>query len=126
MRRFVSSRSLALTTLLVAMMLFAQSLGLLHSIVHAGFPVPAAEARQYAALFDYNDSDADDDKASASNSSHHHSCVEYDAATLADGVQVMLPSLPVIPGKHILALWQAFASWDAPFVCHFSSRAPPR
>jgi len=23
----------------------------------------------------------------------------------------MLPSLPVIPGKHILALWQAFASW---------------
>lgn len=125
--------------LLALMLLFSQFLGLLHGIAHAGWP-PAmervAEASFNAALFNYVDSDeadaeADaDDKAvgaqSVEHQKHHHSCVEYDAASGTAGIHVHFFSPPLIPGVQVLALWQAFASWDAPVVCHFSSRAPPR
>lgn len=114
-----------------------------------------AQASANAALFNYfDDADADsahsDDAAAGKSSSQslsqssfsqplsqlsthahaqhdkHHSCVEYDAAAGAAGIHVRLFTPPLIPGVQVLALWQAFASWDAPVVCHFSSRAPPR
>lgn len=69
--------------------------------------------------------DADDGKDSA-HAKHHHSCIEYDAASGAVGIHVHFFSPPLIPGPQVLALLQAFASWDAPAVCPFSSRAPPR
>ncbi|ASU41606.1 hypothetical protein hmeg3_22550 [Herbaspirillum sp. meg3] len=135
-----------LSLLLSATLLFSQFLGLLHGIAHAGWP-PAmeriAEASFNAALFNYVDGGDVADAAEANNprsdagtaigtqhlehpKHHHHSCVEYDAASGASGIHVHFFSPPLVPGVQVLALWQAFASWDAPLVCHFSSRAPPR
>ncbi|MFL9927382.1 hypothetical protein PQR62_24120 [Herbaspirillum lusitanum] len=144
-------RSLAVTATLVIALLFAQMLGLAHSIVHAGWAPGAVHSLLDESLFDYGESndaheleapaaaaavavtgsaDAASDPAaahaSAHDGDHHHSCVAYDAATLAASVHIDFPLPPLMPGTHVLALWQAFASWDAPFVCHFFSRAPPR
>ncbi|MFL9876791.1 hypothetical protein PQR63_00230 [Herbaspirillum rhizosphaerae] len=141
--------TLLLLLLLSATLLFSQFLGLLHGIAHAGWP-PAmeriAEASFNAALFNYVDggevTDVADPAEAANQRSdagkavgtqslehpkhHHHSCVEYDAASSASGIHVHFFSPPLIPGAQVLALWQAFASWDAPLACHFFSRAPPR
>ena len=130
-----SSGRLGLTLALAAMLLFSQWLGLLHGIVHAGWPEQAQAASAgsfYAALF--NDVDVSGDQAAtpadgkhhAPHEKPHHSCAEYDAAAGAAGIHAGVFSLPLIPGAQVLALWQAFASWDAPAVCHFASRAPPR
>ena len=143
-RRSRSGR-MGLALALVAMLLFSQWLGLLHGIAHAGWPEPAQAspatsslASFNAALFNYVDVDADkaansanpinsaDGKHHAAHEKSHHSCVEYDAAAGAAGIHAGFFSPPLIPGAQVLALWQAFASWDAPAVCHFSSRAPPR
>ena len=124
--------------LLSLALLFSQFLGLLHGIAHAGWPPitgQSATTSFNAALFNYVDADASDDgdaddnaagKQGAEHQKHHHSCVEYDAASGAAGIHVHFFSPALIPGAQVLALWQAFASWDAPLVCHFSSRAPPR
>lgn len=113
MRRFAAKNGferLAVAMLLAIALLCAQMSGLRHAIAHAGLPA--------AAMHD---------------ASHHeggagaeHSCQSVDAATLAAGIPVpcYLPAL--LPGSAVLALWLAFASWDAPFSLHFSSRAPPR
>jgi hypothetical protein len=126
---------MGLALALAAMLLFSQWLGLLHGIVHAGWPeqAQASPAATFsAALFNYVDVSADkapnpaDGKHHAAHEKTHHSCVEYDAAAGAAGIHAGFFSPPLIPGAQVLALWQAFASWDAPAVCHFSSRAPPR
>ncbi len=119
---------------LAAILLFSQWLGLLHGIAHAGWPEQAHAspvASFNAALFNYVDADADadnpaDGKLPAAHGKPHHSCAEYDAAAGAAGIHVRFFSPLPVPGTQVLALWQAFASWDAPAVCHFSSRAPPR
>jgi len=122
--------------LLSLALLFSQFLGLLHGIAHAGWPPAAKQAAATsfnAAVFNYVDDDADDDaddktadKQGTEHHKHHHSCIEYDAAGGAAGIHADFFSPPLIPGTQVLALWQAFASWDAPVACHFSSRAPPR
>jgi len=133
---------MGLALALVAMLLFSQWLGLLHGIAHAGWPEQAqassatsALASFNAALFNYVDASLDqaDNSANSTGDKHHaehekspHSCAEYDAATGAAGIHAGFFSPPLIPAADVLALWQAFASWDAPAVCHFSSRAPPR
>jgi len=128
-RRHGSRMGLALA--LAALLLFSQWLGLLHGIAHAGWPEHAqasALASINAALFNYAD-DADASGGAKDHAAHgkpHHSCAEYDAAAGAAGIHAGFFSPPLIPGTQVLALWQAFASWDAPAVCHFSSRAPPR
>lgn len=134
-RRSRSGR-MGLALALVAMLLFSQWLGLLHGIAHAGWPEPAQAspatsslASFNAALFNYVDVGARspaDGKHHAAHEKSHHSCVEYDAAAGAAGIHAGFFSPPLIPGAQVLALWQAFASWDAPAICHFSSRAPPR
>lgn len=126
---------MSLALALAAMLLFSQWLGLLHGIAHAGWPEQAhasSVASFNAALFNYVDVGAANSASSADGKHHaaheksHHSCVEYDAAAGAAGIHAGFFSPPLIPGTQVLALWQAFASWDAPAVCHFSSRAPPR
>ncbi len=133
-RRRRSGR-MGLALALAAMLLFSQWLGLLHGIAHAGWPEQAhasSVASFNAALFNYvdvgaaNSASSDDGKHHAAHEKSHHSCVEYDAAAGAAGIHAGFFSPPLIPGTQVLALWQAFASWDAPAVCHFSSRAPPR
>ena len=123
---------MGLALALAAMLLFSQWLGLLHGIAHAGWPEHARVSSVTsfnAALFNYVDVSAGshaDAKHHAAHEKSHHSCVEYDAAAGAAGIHAAFFSPPLIPGTQVLALWQAFASWDAPVVCHFSSRAPPR
>ena len=144
-----------LAALLIMALLSMQLLGLVHGIAHAGWPpsvVGVGELSRNAALFNYLDSVEDDNEedegertfstsAAASPSSesaqqapsvsengrghHHHSCVEYDAAAGTTGIHINYRASPLLPGTHVLALWQAFISWDAPFLRHFSSRAPP-
>lgn len=95
-------------------LLFAQWAGLAHSIAHAD---GRHEHRYFASSSPQLNGDHDDDS--------HHSCVEFDAATLAASVYTTPFIAPFLPNVHVLALWIAFASWDVPFTCHFSSRAPP-
>lgn len=102
--------------MLVAALLLVQWVGLRHRIVHAG------ENHGHHALVQMDVSThqphGDDDA--------EHSCVAFDAATLADSIGAVPFLAPLRSDRHTLALWLAFASWDAPFLCHFSSRAPPR
>lgn len=127
-----AGRRMAGALLLALALLLSQFLGLLHGIAHAGWPPAieqAAQASFNAALFNYIDDEPAETHAKLQlhqGSHHHHSCVDYDAASGASGIHVNFFSPPLIPGARLLALWQAFASWDAPVVCHFSSRAPPR
>lgn len=100
--------------LLVVALLFAQWLGLAHRIEH----VRPAQLAPHAAAVAQADT-AGYDK------SLEHSCALFDATTLANILHSPAVSLPVLPGAQILALWVAFASWDAPVLLHFSSRAPP-
>jgi len=98
-------RRAAIAWMLVAALLFAQWAGLSHRIDHAPF--------MSAAAADGHDSDAG------------HSCAAFDAAAVADAIHLPPFAPPLLAGTRILALWAAFASWDAPPVLHFSSRAPP-
>jgi hypothetical protein len=137
-----SGRAMAWALMLSLMLLFSQFLSLSHGIAHAGWgpaagrPAHAASpvssfasslafslASFNAALFNYVDDDAD---GQPGKGKHHHSCIEYDAASGAIGIHAGFFTPPLMPGVQVLALWQAFVSLDAPVFCHFSSRAPPR
>ncbi|MBB5393676.1 MULTISPECIES: hypothetical protein [unclassified Herbaspirillum] len=127
-----STRCSAFIALLVVSLLFAQGLGFLHGIAHAGWQGGAVHSLVDEALFDEGDDHRQlssaapgDPHASTHGDDPHHSCAAYDAATLSAGMHVDFPLPPLLPPARMLALWQAFASWDAPFVRHFSSRAPP-
>ncbi|MFJ3059006.1 hypothetical protein [Herbaspirillum sp. NPDC087042] len=137
MNRLRSLRSANVIALLVMSLLFAQMLGFVHGIAHAGWAPGTVHSLISDALFDEDD-DHDAPAATAGTSvdatatggvhAHdlHHSCVAYDAAALSAGVHFDFPPLPLLPPVRLLALWLAFASWDAPLNCHFHSRAPPR
>ncbi|MFJ2989032.1 hypothetical protein ACIPF8_14305 [Collimonas sp. NPDC087041] len=107
----------ALAPLLVLTILFAQWLGLTHSIVHAAW-----ENKQSTHLTHLT---SVIEQSIEGGGKAHHSCAAFDDATLAAAIYTVPLTLPPLPGKHVLAKWQAFASWDAPFTCHFSPRAPP-
>lgn len=121
-------------------LLFAQMMGFVHGIAHAGWAPGTVHSLISNALFDEDDDHdavaapgpitAAQDSLSSAGKVHahdlHHSCVAYDAAALSAGVHVDFPPLPLLPPVRLVALWLAFASWDAPLNCHFHSRAPPR
>jgi len=120
-------------TLLVVSLLFAQALGLVHAIAHANWQGSSVHSLIDEALFDAGRPAAvaphaadGSDHASAHDHDRHHSCEAYDGATLAAMMHFDFPALPVLPPLRVLALWQAYASWDAPVNCPFLSRAPPR
>lgn len=98
--------------LLTLALLCAQWTGLAHRIAHTDGK--AAWATMSLAA----DSDAGTD--------FNHSCSLLDAATLGSSLHTAPFVLAVLTNVRVLALWTAFASWRAPFTCHFSSRAPPR
>lgn len=110
---FASSSRSWLTAWLVAALLCAQWSGLHHRIEHGGLLQASAQHQ------------ADHDHAPADREDAHHSCVLFDGLTLADTGTLLPPQLPLLPGTRVLALWTAYASWDAPPLCHFSPRAPP-
>lgn len=104
--------------LLVVTLLFAQWLGLAHRIEH-GRPAEVTQQVQVNLPALQGDS-AGYDKAL------EHNCALFDGAALASVLHSPTVSLAILPGAKVLALWTAFASWDAPVLLHFSSRAPPR
>ncbi|AON52494.1 hypothetical protein [Herbaspirillum seropedicae] len=131
-------RTPALVAVLAMSLLLAQMLGFVHGIAHAGWAPGTVHSLISDALFD--EGEGDDHAASAHvhggqqqgedpahvHADHsHHSCVSYAAAALSAGAHFDFPPLPLMPPVRVLALWQAFASWDPPLNCHFSSRAPP-
>lgn len=100
----------AAAILLAAALLFAQFSGFAHRIDHGPF----------APAHDRSGQPADDHDSKLS-----HSCVAFDAAAIADAIHLPPCITPLLTSGSSLALWTAFASWDAPLVLHFSSRAPP-
>lgn len=107
---------IVLTLLLVMALLFAQWAGLRHRIAHGGGQNGTRHALSASGPGLWIDWSG---KA-------RHSCAAWDAAALADTAGTVAFIAPILPNVHVLALWTAFASWDAPLVCHFLSRAPPR
>lgn len=96
------------TVLLMAALLFAQWAGLAHRVDHSPLASLHANAADGSAPEEGN-----------------HSCVAFDAAAVADAINLPPFAAPPIAGAKLIALWEAFASWDAPPALPFSSRAPP-
>lgn len=112
----VTSRS-ALTLLVLCCLLAAQWLGLGHRIAHAGWQLAGpAQVAKFGAADSQRQSPAIDPS---------HSCAAFDDATLPAALSTPPYVAPLLPGVAVLALWSAYASWQQPFHCHFSSRAPP-
>jgi hypothetical protein len=109
--------------MLVLAFLFAQWAGWQHRIEHANW-------EQTSSVFanSYAKTGQADWHASAQQyrGEKTHSCLLFDAATLACGAPSITFTLPLQTSAAILALWSAYASWDAPPLRVFSSRAPPR
>lgn len=93
-------------------LLFAQFAGQYHRIEHTQWRSDASLHRM-----SQSQNDGYDGKS--------HSCLTFDAATLADTIGAAPPIALLLEGTHLLAQWIAFTSWDAPVTHHFLSRAPP-
>ncbi|MBI1892238.1 MAG: hypothetical protein HYS18_16455 [Burkholderiales bacterium] len=113
MFRFANPSSQRLIAIALALaLLCAQWTGLSHRIAHADGKTT------WSSMNIATDSDTSKDLS--------HSCSLLDAATLGNGIHTAPFTLALPINVRVLALWTAFASWSAPFTCHFSSRAPPR
>lgn len=99
--------------LLTIAMVFAHWQGLSHRIAHAS-QYPTASNNLAAGS-----------PAGSDQKAQQHSCLAYDAATVAPALHTPGCSAGILPGGRVLAQWAAFESWDAPFTPWFSSRAPP-
>ncbi len=108
------SKPRALAILLIVVLLVAQWIGLAHRVVHGSQGPSIRTIGKTAAAF----AGQWDDRV-------HHSCAAFEAATIGAALASVCLAVPVVPNTHVLALWVAFASWQAPHTSHFSSRAPP-
>lgn len=139
-----SNRTLAV--LLMLCLLTVQSLGLLHGVLHAGGKdsalarttvymthglagasqsgrlAPIATPATPATLAILDRLVGGDDAGTLHG---HHSCANFDAATVPAMLHSAAFALPILENRHCLAIWLAFSSWMAPFHPNFSSRAPP-
>lgn len=107
------SPRIVIALLLTLAMVCAHWQGLVHRIAHAS---------QYStAAADY----AANGLASSHQKAVQHSCLAYDAATVAEALHTPPCTTAVLQADRILARWDSFDSWDAPFAPYFSSRAPP-
>ncbi|MFL6717427.1 MAG: hypothetical protein ACJ8G3_13815 [Burkholderiaceae bacterium] len=108
-----------LALLMLCCLLAAQWAGLGHRIAHAGWHLagPAQVAKVAAS--------GAERQSPAADPTHSHSCAAFDDATLPAALSTPPYLTPLLPGAAVLALWSAHASWQQPFHCHFSSRAPP-
>ncbi|MNR80718.1 hypothetical protein D3C72_114440 [compost metagenome] len=112
-----TTRRLCFAALLVVLVLFAQWMGLRHRIEHANWSGLQHSSQQLA-----QDSAASQEYEGDKS----HSCILFDGMALADGAPLLPFTAILQTGVQVLALWAAYTSWDAPLLCHFSSRAPPR
>jgi hypothetical protein len=108
----LSLNQLMLIFAVTVSLLFAQFAGQHHRIDHTRWQANISLHQLIQAQYD-----GYDDK--------HHSCITFDAATLADTVGAAISIALLAPGTHMLAQWIDFISWDAPLTLHFLSRAPP-
>jgi hypothetical protein len=114
------SNRLCFAAALIALVLFAQWMGLKHRIEHAGL------IDGHHAVLHIESQAGGSEQPVEYTGDKSHSCTLYDGAALADSAPPLF-FLPVLQTSiRVLALWTAHASWDAPLLCHFSSRAPPR
>lgn len=112
-----SSRRVAQAILLAVALLFAQWVGMLHRLDHAGGQVVAhAERQAQQSRFD---------GAYPGGASAAHSCVVFDGVCLADLLPTAL--VDVVPARlvHAQPPLGDFASWSGRFAGHFQPRAPP-
>lgn len=125
-----------IAAMLVIAMLCAQWVGMAHRISHAD-KVGAMNLLAGDSSANAEENLAADSSGTAAvalpafepqtgSSEEAHSCALIDAASLGAGIHSRPFQLLPMPGVQVLALWAAFASWQSPFTCHFSSRAPPR
>lgn len=109
----IRSTRYVVALLLTLAMVFAHWQGLAHRIAHA---------TQYTSA-------ALDTAVNGSAASHQktvpHSCIAFDAATVAPALGTPACNTAILPPVRVLAQWTAFDSWHAPFTPYFSSRAPP-
>lgn len=125
-----------IAAMLIIAMLCAQWAGMAHRISHADrvgamtLPAGASSAHAEEDLAANGSAKAavafPGSEPQAGSSEEAHSCALLDAAMLGAGIHTRPFQLVPMPGAQVLALWAAFASWQSPFACHFSSRAPPR
>jgi hypothetical protein len=101
-----------LPVLLGLLLLFAQWTGLQHRIAHFGI---ATSSLHDTAIV------VDDDAATHL----HHSCVLFDAAALGITMHSPFFQPPCLHTGANTSQDHPESSWDAYFVSHFSSRAPP-
>lgn len=106
------------------MLLCAQWVGLHHSVAHAGWQ---AHPTRLVRSTDAGNQRPDLEGKLSSNGDQNkfHSCAAFDAASMADALHAALPIIVPKSPKPRLAQWTAFASWDAPILLSFLSRAPP-
>jgi len=116
-----SARHVAALMLLV--FLFAQWAGWQHRVEHANWGITSAAFAHTLAQSGQADWQI---SALQYHGEKTHSCLLFDAATLACSAPSVTFTLPLQTSTAILALWSAYASWDAPPLRVFSSRAPPR
>lgn len=109
----IRSTRFVMVCILTMAMVFAHWQGLSHRISHASQHPNAGSSM--AAIT----------PAGAHQKALPHSCLAYDAATVAPALHTPTCVAGILPGGQVLALWAAFDSWDAPFHPYFSSRAPP-
>ena len=100
---------------LVVALLAAQWIGVVHRIVHInGWPTSQSISTKPTLTFAVKWGDQ-----------VNHSCAAFDAAAVGTALITPCIAVAIVPNVHVLALWVAFASWQAPHISHFSSRAPP-
>ncbi len=102
-----------LAMLLTLALLSTQWLGLSHRIDHAG--LPAQQTAGWTA-------GAQDDGYGHALA---HACELFDGAALGAALHMAPAGTAVLPGAETLALQLAFLSWNAPFLRHYATRAPP-
>ena len=120
----IAGRS-SLVLLMLCCLMAAQWLGLGHRIAHAGLQLAGSSA-QAAHVIKAARVAADGAAEAERYTDPLHSCAAFDDPTLPAALATPPYMPPVLPGAAVLALWTAYASWQQPFHCHFSSRAPPR
>lgn len=113
----IHSTRAVIALLLTLAMVFAHWQGLAHRVAHA-WQTPSA-AVDTAAIGAAAPHQSTDQKTVS------HSCLAYDAATVAPALDTPPCTAIALPPARVLAQWTAFASWHAPFTPYFSSRAPP-
>lgn len=98
--------------MLIIALMFTQFAGQKHRIDHTRWLEDSSAQVRLAA-------------ATPSTLDINHSCIFYDAATMADGVASLPYAAPLLNGTALTQATALSASWSAAAVRYFCARAPP-